>query len=228
MLQMAKVRFADQKAQFFLLRGTFVRSWRLRGMEELFVDMVRRPEFVHHLARLVTDYNLELCREAIGAGADVLIIEDDIAGNEGPLMSPQHFHEFIAPYNREVLDLAHAHGLRVVRHSDGNLWPVLDTLLFMGYDGLNPLEPQAGMALKRVKDYCGERICLLGNIDCGQLLCHGSEEEVVAAVRQAIENAAPGGGYILCSSNSIHPGVRPENVVAMMRAAKKYGAYNAQ
>jgi uroporphyrinogen decarboxylase len=96
----------------------------------------------------------------------------------------------------------------------------------MGYDGLNPLEPQAGMALKRVKDYCGDRICLLGNIDCGELLCHGSEEEVVAAVYQAIQDAAPGGGYILCSSNSIHPGVKPENVVVMMRAAQEYGVYD--
>jgi hypothetical protein len=91
MLQMAKERFAGQKAQFFLLRGTFVRSWRLRGMEELFVDMVRRPEFVHQLARLVTDYNLELCREAINAGVDVLIIEDDIAGN-GWSDASQHRH----------------------------------------------------------------------------------------------------------------------------------------
>jgi uroporphyrinogen decarboxylase len=225
MVQLARQRFAQEKAICFMMRGTFVRSWRLRGMQALLMDMIDRPDFVHRLAEMVTEYNLELCQHLVEAGADVLIVEDDIAGNDRTLMSPQHFREFIALYNQRCLDFAHGHGLRVVRHSDGNLWSVLDDLLAMGYDGLNPLEPQAGMSLKQVKDYCGDRICLLGNIDCGDLLCTGREEEVEAAVIQAIEDAAPGGGYVLCSSNSIHPGVRPENFLAMVRAAKKHGVY---
>lgn len=227
MVQMAGGRFEGQKAQFFLLRGAFVRSWRLRGMQELFVDMVERPALVHQLAEMVTEFNLELCEQAVDAGANVIILEDDIAGNESTLISPRHFSQFVAPYNQRVLDYAHERGLKVVRHSDGCLWPILDLLLEMGYDGLNPLEPGAGMDLKRVKEYCGDRICLLGNIDCGDLLSSGTEEEVEAAVIQAIEDAAPGGGYVLCSSNSIHPGVRAENFVAMIKAAKQYGVYEA-
>lgn len=228
MVQMARQRFGGEKAICLMMRGAFVRSWRLRGMQALFMDMVDRPAFVHRLAEMVTRYNLELCEQMVQAGADVLIVEDDIAGNERTLMSPRHFREFIAPYNQRCLDFAHRHGLRVVRHSDGNLWAVLDDLLEMGYDGLNPLEPQAGMDLKRVKDYCGSRICLLGNIDCGDLLCKGGEEEVEAAVVRAIKDAAPGGGYVLCSSNSIHPGVKPENFVAMVRAAEKHGVYGEE
>jgi uroporphyrinogen decarboxylase len=225
MLRLAQERFKGQLAQFFLMRGVFVRCYRLRGMEELFVDMIKRPDLVHHLARTVSDYNLALCELVAEAGADVLIVEDDVADKNGPLMSPRHFHEFIAPYNQPVLDRAHELGLKVVRHSDGNLWPVLDALLDMGYDGLNPLEPQAGMALDKVKAYCGDRVCLLGNIDCGELLCSGSAEQVEAAVIQAIKDAAPGGGYILCSSNSIHPGVDPANFLTMIRAAKAHGEY---
>jgi uroporphyrinogen decarboxylase len=226
-VRLAGARFAGQKALFFLVRGAFVRCWRLRGMEALLMDLILHPAFVHELAEVVTEYNLELCRQAIDAGADVLIVEDDVAGKENTLISPRHFQEFVAPYNQRVVDEAHAHGLQVVCHSDGNLWSILDILVQMGYDGLNPLEPQAGMDLKRVKDYCGQQICLLGNIDCGELLCHGSEEEVESAVIQAIEDAAPGGGYVLCSSNSIHPGVKPESFLAMVRAAKKYGVYGA-
>ena len=99
----------------------------------------------------------------------------------------------------------------MVRHSDGNLWAILDTLIASGYDGLNPLEPQAGMDLKKVKDTCSGQICLLGNIDCMHLLPEGTPAQVDAAVRQAMDSAAAGGGYILCSSNSLHPGVNPEN-----------------
>jgi uroporphyrinogen decarboxylase len=164
----------------------------------------------------------------VEAGTDVLIVEDDIAGNESTLISPRHFGEFVAPYNKRILEYAHGQGLKVVRHSDGNLWPILDRLLDMGYDGLNPLEPQAGMDLKAVKEYCGHQICLLGNIDCGELLCHGSLKEVEAAVIQAIEDAAPEGGYVLCSSNSIHPGVKAENFVTMVQVAKKHGKYEGE
>jgi uroporphyrinogen decarboxylase len=99
----------------------------------------------------------------------------------------------------------------------------MDILLESGYDGLNPLEPQADMHIKKVKDYCGDRICLLGNIDCIELLPNGTPEQVDEAVRQAIEDGAEGGGLIICSSNSLHPGVDPENCIAMFEATRKYG-----
>ena len=118
-----------------------------------------------------------------------------------------------------------AKGLKVVRHSDGNIWSLMDVLLSSGYDGLNPLEPHAGMELKKVKAYCGDRICLLGNIDCFELLPGGTPQQVETAVKQAIEDAADGGGLIICSSNSLHPGVNPENCIAMFEATKKYGLY---
>jgi uroporphyrinogen decarboxylase len=76
-----------------------------------------------------------------------------------------------------------------------------------------------------VKGLVGRKVCLTGNIDCGQLLPHGTVDEVRAAVRQAIVDAAPGGGYILTSSNSIHSSCNPRNVVAMVRACHEFGEY---
>jgi uroporphyrinogen decarboxylase len=223
LLDLARARFKGEKALFWLMRGTFVRSWRLTGMENLMLQMYDDPAFVHRIARMVTDYSLEQMEMLAAAGADVIVVEDDIADHQSTLVSPARFKEFINPYNRELVNRAHHLGLKAVRHSDGNLWPILDTLLESGYDGLNPLEPQAGMHLKKVKEYCGDRICLLGNIDCVDLLPHGTPEQVEEAVRQAIADAADGGGYILCDSNSLHPGVNPENCIAMFEAAKKYG-----
>jgi uroporphyrinogen decarboxylase len=156
----------------------------------------------------------------------VLVIEDDIAQTTAPMISPDHFVEFVNPYNRKLVDRAKEMGLKVVRHSDGNLWQFLDILLATGYHGLNPLEPHAGMHLKEVKNYCGDRLCLLGNIDCIHLLPNGTPGEVEAAVKAAIEDAGEGGGLIICSSNSLHPGVNPENCIAMFEATKKYGRYS--
>ena len=227
LLELARDRFGGKIALFWLMRGAFVRSWRLMGMENLMVQLYADPEFVQRVAAMVTEYSLKQLDMLAEAGLDVLVVEDDIANTHAPLISPDHFKRYIHPFNRQLVDRAHDLGLKVVRHSDGNLWSLLDLLVATGYDGLNPLEPQAGMELKKVKQHWGDKICLLGNIDCMYLLPSGTTEQVEAAVKQAIEDAAAGGGYILCSSNSLHPAVDPENCIAMFEATKKYGAYSA-
>ena len=224
-LDLARDRFKGQKALYWMMRGIFVRSWRLVGMENLMLKMFDDPGFVHDLARMIRDYNLAQLEMLAEAGLSVLIVEDDIADKNFPLIAPDQFREFVNPYNRAVVEKAHALGLKVIRHSDGNLWPLLDILLDTGYDGLNPLEPQAGMNLKKVKDYCGDRLCLLGNIDCIDLLPNGTPQQVEEAVKQAINDAGQGGGLIICSSNSLHPGVNPDNCIAMFEAVHKHGIY---
>jgi uroporphyrinogen decarboxylase len=196
------------------------------GMENYMLKMFDDPKFVHDVAAMVLDYNLAQLDLLVKAGLDVLVIEDDIADKNFPLIAPDQFREFVNRYNRILVKTAHAKGLKVVRHSDGNLWPLMDILLDTGYDGLNPLEPQAGMALDKVKQYCGERICLLGNIDCVDLLPNGTVQQVDAAVEKAIQDAGHGGGLIICSSNSLHPGVAPDNCIAMFEATRKYGRYD--
>jgi uroporphyrinogen decarboxylase len=226
LLDLGRERLKDKAALFWMMRGTFVLSWRLAGMANLMCQMVEEPEFVHRIAEMTQEFNLEMLELLVEAGVDVLIVEDDIAMANAPLISPRLFAEFVNPYNRKLVERAKQLGLKVIRHSDGNLWQLLDMLLDTGYDGLNPLEPQADMHLKKVKEYCGDRLCLLGNIDCVELLPYGTPAEVDEAVRQAIEDAGAGGGLIICSSNSLHPGVNPENCIAMFEATKKYGLYS--
>jgi len=226
LLYLAKERFKEKKATFWLMRGTFVRSWRLTGLTNLMMNMINHPEFVHAVARMTLDFNLAQLDLLVEAGLDVLVIEDDIATTKMPMISPEHFKCFVNQYNRQIVAKAHAKGLKVVRHSDGNLWPLMDILIETGYDGINPLEPQAGMQIKKVKAYCGDKLCLLGNIDCVDLLPSGTPEQVEQAVIQTIEDGASGGGLILCSSNSLHPGVNPENCMAMFKAARKHGQYH--
>jgi uroporphyrinogen decarboxylase len=225
LLDLARERFKGEIALFWMMRGVFVRSWRLTGMENYMIKLYEDPGFIHSISAMTTEYNLKQLDMLASAGIDVLVVEDDIAATSNLLISPRHFKEFVNPYNRRLVDRAHQLGLKVVRHSDGNLWSIMDILVDSGYDGLNPLEPHAGMDLKKVKDAYGEKLCLLGNIDCKDLLCSGTLDQVEDAVKNAIEVAAPGGGYILCDSNSLHPGVNPENCIAMFEAAKKYGRY---
>ncbi len=225
LLDLAIDRFKGQKASFWLMRGSFVRSWRLMGMTNFMINIYNNPEFIHQVARMMLEYNLAQLDLLVEAGLDVLVIEDDIATTGKPMISPEHFKIFVNHYNRQIVEKAHEKGLKVVRHSDGNLWPLMDILLETGYDGINPLEPQAGMEMKKVKEYCGDRVCLLGNIDCVDLLPSGTPEQVEQAVIQTIKDGAAGGGLIVCSSNSLHPGVDPENCIAMFKAVRRHGRY---
>jgi uroporphyrinogen decarboxylase len=218
-------KLGSEKACIMWCEDPFKLSWILRGgMQHLLMDFVLNPELVHSLARTTTDYNLALMELASKAGVDVIILEGDLAGEQTTLVSPSHYRDFIKPYQLEIVDCAHEHGLKIIKHSDGNMWPILDDLIEVGFDGYHPIQPDC-MDIAEVKEHVAGQLCLTGNIDCRDLLCSGTEEKVEDVVKQTIKIAAPGGSYIIASSNSIHPGVKPENYIAMVKAAHKYGVY---
>ena len=212
-------------AHFFAIPDLFRFSWQLRGgMDKLLLDYMRDEDLAFALARVTTDF----CKDALGLardhGADVIILEGDLAFNISTLMSPDQYRKFIKPYHEEIVSFCHEKGMKAVKHSDGNLWPILDDLVEAGFDGIHPFQPQC-MDIKEAKAHLTGKATVVGNIDCSFLLPFGTVEEVEKTVRETIAAAAPGGGYIISSSNSIHPGCKPENYIAMVKAARKYGAY---
>lgn len=225
-LQYVIKKLGNTKAHFVGLPCPFKVSWHLRGgMQNLLIDYIENPGLVHDLARIATDFYIAAVDMALEIGADIFIVVGDLAAEHTTLISPKHFREFVKPYYKEIVDYVHQRGAKVVKHSDGNIWPILDDLVEIGFDGIHPVQPQS-MDIQKVKEYLAGRGSILGNIDCRDLLPFGTEEEVENSVKETIEKAALGGGYIISSSNSIHPGVKPENYVAMVDAAHKYGRYN--
>ena len=144
------------------------------------------------------------------------------------MMSPATLEHFILPRLKKMIDMIHEEGALCIKHTDGNIYSLLDMIVSAEPDGLNPIEPVAGMELGKVKELVGDRVCLSGNIDCAHLLPHGTPEEVRQAVRQAIVDAGSGGGYVVTSSNSIHSSCDPQNLVAMVRACREFGDYGPQ
>lgn len=219
-------RYKGRKAIIVHHRAAFMWSAYLVGLDDLLLYFATDPEFVHDLMDKVLEANIAMVRRAIRAGADVVFLGDDYAHNDAPMMSPAHFREFIFPRLRRMVEAIHEEGALCVKHSDGNLWPILDMIVETGTDAINPLEPVAGMDMGRAKKEYGDRVCLIGNIDCGELLSHGTVEQVEEAVCRCIADGAEGGGFILSSSNSIHSSVKPENYLAMVHAGRKYGRYS--
>lgn len=218
-------RFKHRKAIFFVHRTSFMWSVFLNGFDNLLMNFLLQPEFAHKLMDMVLDVSIPIARNAIRAGADVIALADDYAGNFRPFFSEAVFREFVLPRLQRMVDAIHEEGGKVVKHSDGNLWPILDPIIQTGVDAIHPIEPIAGMDIGEVKQKYGRKVCLIGNIDCSHILSEASEEEVEAAVKDCIRKASPGGGHIISSSNSIHSSVKPENYRRMIEATKKYGKY---
>ncbi len=221
----AVTRFKGEKAITLCCHEGFEFSHYLFGMDNLFMAYLEAPEIAHRLARMVVDYKKAVLKRAIAEGVDVIVSGDDYAFKTAPLMSPGFFDEFCVPYIKEMVDAAHECGAPFVKHTDGFLWPIIDSIVDCGIDALDPIEPIAGMDIGKVKEKYGHRIALVGNVDCTEVLTHGSREDVVDAVKETIAKASVGGGHIMASSNSIHPGVTPDNYRTMVEAAHEFGVY---
>jgi len=218
-------RFKGKKAVIWENRDVLSNPRYLRGTENLFMDFIIRPEFAHELIEIAFSYEVEVVKRAIKAGADIVMLGDDYAYNQGPLISPVHFKEFIFHRLKKMVDVIHEMGAYCIKHSDGNIMPILDMIIEAGVDGINPIDPIAGMDIQKIKRMYGNVVCIVGNIDCGDLLTRGTRKDVVEAVKACILKASPGGGHIISSSNSIHSNVRPENFITMVETVKNFGKY---
>ena len=225
-LRAAVNRFKGKTAIVFLTHDGFEFPHNLRGgMDRLLMDYIENPGLAHELAQIVIDYKIRLMRRAIDQGADAIVSGDDYAGRVGPFMSPNHFRQFIFPYLRRSIQVAHEMGVPYIKHTDGDIWSILGLMIEAGIDAIDPLETVAGMDIGKVKATCGDRVTVVGNVDCTALLPRASTDQVEEAVKETIAKGSPGGGHILASSNSIHPAVKPENYKAMLQAARTYGQY---
>ncbi|MEX2705651.1 MAG: uroporphyrinogen decarboxylase family protein [Candidatus Freyrarchaeum guaymaensis] len=221
------VKNAGELAVIGFVGGPFERAALGRGHQAILVDFYKNPGFVKRHMERVMEYWVEVGKTEIDMGVDAIILADDYAYKSGPFFSPKIFEKFILPLLKREVEVFKKRGVRVIHHSDGYIVPLIPGLIEAGVDGLHSLEPAAGVNIGEVKETYGEKLVLVGNIDCGSLLSFGSPEEVRRVVRETIAKAALGGGYILSSSNSLHRGVRIENVLAMIDEAKrfKYGCF---
>jgi uroporphyrinogen decarboxylase len=165
----------------------------------------------------------QVCAEAqLGP---IYFLGDDVAYKAGLLYSPAFLRRTFIPMLKRCIDVLHAAGILVVFHSDGNLWEIMDDLVDIGVDGINPIEPIASMTLEGLRKRYGHNLILVGGMDCSQLLPLKTPEIIRAAVQEAMSVAAPGGGLFIGSSSEVVPATPLENVLAFYEACRTYGRY---
>jgi len=157
-------------------------------------------------------------------GLDGFALCADYCFNTGPFLSPAQFSEFVTPYLADLIAGYREMGFCAVKHTDGNIMPILDQLVQANPHALHSIDPQAGVDIAEVKRLCGDRVCLIGNVNCGALDT-GTDEDVVESARYALTHGMPGGGYIFSTSNCIYTGMRLARYELMLDVWRKEGNY---
>ncbi|MCE5259767.1 MAG: uroporphyrinogen decarboxylase family protein [Chloroflexi bacterium] len=163
-------------------------------------------------------------RLARHGGLDGFALCSDYCFNTAPFLRPSMFSEVVTPYLCKLVAGQKALGYYVIKHTDGNIMPILDDLAQAKPHALHSIDPQAGVDIAVVKRRIGKEIALIGNVNCG-LLQSGTDEEVTANVRYALQNGMPGGGYIFSTSNCVYTGLPLKRYEMMLDIWRREGNY---
>jgi uroporphyrinogen decarboxylase len=219
-------RFKGQRAIIAGCTDIFdVAKENILGDKQYYRSMVKNPELIDRANEIALNYQLKYLKNSIDLGADIAFVNGDWAMTQGPMVSRKFTERFLVPPFRKIVEYCHSRGIPVIKHTDGNIWPIYDLIIDAGTDGLHPIDPMAGMDMADAKAKFGDKICLCGNVSCAFSLVSGTVEDVVQETKEVIRKAGKGGGLICMSSNSVHSGVKPENYVAMIKTIKEYGKY---
>jgi uroporphyrinogen decarboxylase len=210
--------------------GVLTQAIYLRGMENFFVDLALNKEFASELMEKVSAYHFKLYGrylEEVGEFVQMVHTSDDLGTQTAPYFSLEMYREMIKPKQKELM--AHIKDkteAKIFYHSDGAISTLIDDLMEIGVDILNPIEPAVkGMDPSILKKSFGEKLSFHGGISQQQVLSKGTPDQVREEVKQRIRELGRGGGYILAAAQTIVPEIPAENIIEMFRAARQYGTY---
>lgn len=196
------------------------RTWAMRGMENIMLDMHDNPRFVDELLdglESVCCSVIDRLVSGFGDRIDAIGFSEDMGAQRNMLISPAMWQRFLKPHQKRMYDKIRSAGKTVYLHSCGHIEPIVGELMEMGVDMLQPIQPES-MDIFALKKRYGEHLCFAGGISTQHLLPFGTPDEVQAEVRRCIEMMGKGGGYVIAPAKPILPGVPMANIVALIDA----------
>lgn len=149
----------------------------------------------------------------------------DYCLNAGPFLSPDQFSEYVTPYLAKLIKGYRDLGYYTIKHTDGNIMPIIDQLVEAKPHALHSIDPQAGVDIAKVKAMYGKQICLIGNVNCG-LMDTGTDAQVAESALYALKHGMPGGGYIFSTSNCVYTGMRLSRYELILDIWRREGNYH--
>jgi len=205
----------------------------IRGFEDWYLDCATSPKLIGILFDAILEVNIALVQEILREVSDlvdVIVTADDIGDQRGTIISPAMYRRLIKPRHKRYFDEIHSlTNAKLLYHTCGSVFDVIEDLIEIGVDVLNPIQVSAAkMDTAVLKAEAGEQLAFWGAIDTQHILPYGSSSDVQAEVRRRIANLGVGGGYILSAVHNIQPGVPPENVCTMFQATRELGFYSGE
>ena len=205
--------------------------WYMRGLENLFIDMMDQPQVLEAIIDRTLEFWLgwfRLFLDEVGDVVDVIMIGDDLAGQDGPLYPPRIYRSIVKPRQKRLVQYIRSRTkAKIWYHTCGSCTTYIPDLIDNGIDILNPVQVSAkDMDPARLKAEFGDRLVFWGGaIDTQHVLPTATPEEVREHVRRNVEALKPGGGYVFNNVHNIQAGVPPENIAALFDAAYEFGFY---
>jgi uroporphyrinogen decarboxylase len=230
-----KARLMYEKTDFAIVArnpfspGFIDRASQLMGTENFLVGLYTAPEVVESILGHILKIYMSVYEGFLGeVGSYVQMVEtaDDIGTQSSLLISPEAYRHFIKPLEKAFYGRIHemAPEAFLFRHCDGSIYPLMEDLIEVGVDVLNPVQTSsAGMDADRLKKDFGGRICFHGAIE----KLNGSLEELGLEVERMMKSLKPGGGYVFAPCNHIVD-ARPESILALFEAAESVGGYSSR
>ena len=197
------------------------------NMMDFSIKMYEEPEELNEISQRKMDHYLETTAymNRNDRLVDGYILCSDYCFNANPFYTPDMFEELIVPYLKGIISGYHELGCYAIKHTDGNIMPILQQIADCKPDAIHSLDPQGGVSIPEVRKIIGDDICLVGNVNCG-LLQTGTEEEARADVLRALRDGMERGyGYIFSTSNCVYTGMPLERYDMMVDLRNKYGWY---
>ena len=206
--------------------------WYLRGLEQWFCDLVSNAEFCEAMLDQTLKFWMDWFRlflDEVGDVVDVIMIGDDLAGQNGPLFNPATYRRMVKPRHKQLVQYIRSRTqAKIWYHTCGSCMDLIPDLIDNGVQVLNPVQISArNMDPAELKRRFGKQISFWGGgVDAQHILPRGTPEQVAANVRSNLKALMPGGGYVFNNVHNIQGEVPPENILAMYDAAYESGFYS--
>lgn len=211
--------------------GILQTAAQIRGYDKLFLDFSINPDIAHLVLDKISEITNEMYRkymQAVDNYVQVVVITDDQGTQNSLMISPKMFREFIKPRLKTQIETIKANAdVKVLMHCDGAILPIVEDLIEIGVDILNPIQTvvKGFEDSSALKEKYRDRICFHGGIDVQQVLPNATAEEVRQEVAKRIYELGRGGGYILAPCHNINVDIPVENTLAVFEAAGELGHY---